>query len=79
MEQIICSCGLDIFIPFGDKYGITYIECLACNKQIILFETNLLVEKLLSIYGEDYCRAYQINRDGDILLAFIEYHSEHIV
>jgi len=74
MEQIICSCGHEIFVPFGDENGYyTDLECFICDKLINLVKTKQPLQKLLSIYGEDYCRAYRIDRGTR--LVFTEYGS----
>ncbi len=55
-NQLLCSCGNDVFIPMGDKFGFTVVECKECGNSTTIMESSLIAEKLLSPYGEDYCK-----------------------
>ena len=57
-NQLLCSCGNDVFIPMGDKFGYTVVECKACGNSTTIMESSLIAEKLLSPYGEGYCKVF---------------------
>ena len=57
-NQIICSCGNDIFISMGDIFGYTAVECIKCGCSNSIMDNSLTSEKLLSQYGEDYCKIF---------------------
>lgn len=56
--NLICKCGSETFITMGDQFGFTVVECSGCESKVSLIESTLIAEKLLSAYGEDYCKVY---------------------
>jgi len=74
-----CSCSAELFITMGDDFGITTIECIKCNNRTSIIESTLVIEKLLSPLGEDFCKAYG-TFENDVLfidrMVFTEFQTE---
>jgi len=77
-NSLVCACGNDIFVTYGDNFGFTVIQCKNCDNRISIVESSLIAEKLLSAYGEDYCKAYGKN-DKIEYLVFTEFETKVVI
>lgn len=59
-ESLVCSCRNDIFISMGDDFGFTLVECTECSYRNSIMDSSLIAKKLLSPYGEDYCKIFGV-------------------
>jgi len=81
-KKLVCSCVNDIFITHGDEFGFTLIECIKCGDRIPIVKSTLKPYKLLSPYGEDYCRVYGcVLGEGIVVdyLVFTEFDTKVII
>jgi len=66
-EQIVCSCGSDTFIPMGDDFGFTMVECVTCGSRNAIMDSAISAKKLLSPKGEEHCRIFgQVVSNGSV-------------
>ena len=70
-NQLVCSCGNDIFISHGDEFGFTVVECKKCGSRTSIMNSTLIAVKLLSAYGEDFCRIFGNIIDDIVMVDYL--------